>query len=82
MTTVNPNIVNETKSDIFSWTHSNLTSSFIGHTILKYFNGFYNCIFQFHCKNECKQVPGNKIKGGMCKSDSTFPYLQRATLFT
>ena len=42
MTTVNPNVVNETKSDIFSWTYSNLTSSFIGHTILKYFNGFYD----------------------------------------
>ena len=39
-------------------------------------------IFQFHCKNECKQVKGNEIKGDMCKSDSTFPYLQRATLFT
>ena len=38
-------------------------------------------IFQFHCKIEYKQVKGKEIKGDMCKSDSTFPYLQRATLF-
>ena len=33
-------------------------------------------IFKFHCKNEHKQVNWNGIKGNMCKSESTFPYLQ------
>ena len=37
-------------------------------------------IFQFHCKSEHKQVKWNEIEQGMCKSDSTFPYLQRGTL--
>ena len=41
MTAVNPN-VSETKSDNFYGTHSNLTSFFFGHKILKYFNDFYN----------------------------------------
>ena len=36
---------NETKSDIFSWTYSNLTSFFIGRKILKYFNDFYDLAF-------------------------------------
>ena len=30
-------------------------------------------IFQFHCKNDHKQVKRNKIKRDMCKSDSIFP---------
>ena len=38
-------------------------------------------ILQFYCKSEHKQVKGNEIKEGMCKSDGTFPYLQRDTLF-
>ena len=38
-------------------------------------------IFQFHRKKEHKQVKQNKIKQGMCKSDSTFSYLQSSTLF-
>ena len=40
MTKVNPNNVNETKSDIFHETYSNLASFFIGHKILTYFNNF------------------------------------------
>ena len=40
MTKVNLNNGNETKSDIFHGTCSNLTSFFIGRKILKYFNGF------------------------------------------
>ena len=51
----------------FHGTYSNLISLFISHKILKY--------FQFHCKNEHKQVKGNKFKQGMCKADSIFPYL-------
>ena len=43
MTTVNPNNGNETKSDIFCGTYSNLTLIFTGRKILKYFNDFYNC---------------------------------------
>ena len=42
---------------------------------------FIIAIFQFHCISEHKQVKGNEIKGDMCKSDSTLPYLQRGTLF-
>ena len=42
MIKVNPNNGNETKSDIFHGTCSNLTSSFIDHKILKDFNDFYN----------------------------------------
>ena len=38
-------------------------------------------IIQFHCKNEPKQLKWNEIKEDMCKSDSTFPYLQNSTLF-
>ena len=38
-------------------------------------------IFQFHYKSEHKQVNWNGIKQDICKSDSTFPYLQRGTLF-
>ena len=45
MTKVNPNNGNETKSDIFYGTHSNLTLFFIRHQILKYFNDFYNWYF-------------------------------------
>ena len=37
--------------------------------------------FQSHCKSEYNQVRWNKIIGGMCKSDSIFPYLQSSTLF-
>ena len=42
MTKVNPNNGNETKWNIFHETYPNLTSFFIGHKILKYFNDFYN----------------------------------------
>ena len=42
MTKLTPNNGSETKSDIFYGTYSNLTSFFIGHKILKYFNGFYD----------------------------------------
>ena len=42
MTKVNPKNGNETKSDIFHGTYSNLTSFVIGHKILEYFSGFYN----------------------------------------
>ena len=42
MTKLTPNNGSETKSDIFYGTYSNLTSFFIGHEILKYFNGFYD----------------------------------------
>ena len=42
MTEVNPNNENETKSDIFHGTYSNLTSFFIGRQKLKYFNGVFN----------------------------------------
>ena len=45
MTKVNPSNRNETKSDIFHGTYSNLTSFFTGHKILKYFNNFYNWRF-------------------------------------
>ena len=41
-TKVNANNGNKTKSDIFYGTYSNLTSFFIGHKILKYFNNFCN----------------------------------------
>ena len=37
-------------------------------------------IFQFHCKSEHKKVKWNKIKQGIWKSDSIFPYLQRGAL--
>ena len=37
MTTVNPNIGIEIKSDIFDGTYSNLTSFFIRHKIIKKF---------------------------------------------
>ena len=40
ITKVNPNNGNETKSDIFHGTYSNLASFFIGHKILKYFSDF------------------------------------------
>ena len=45
MTKVNPNNENETKSDIFHETYSNLTSFFIGHTTLKPYSDFYNWHF-------------------------------------
>ena len=38
-------------------------------------------IFQFYGKSEHKQVKRNKIKQDMCKSDSSFSYLQGSTLF-
>ena len=44
MTKVNPNNGNETKSDIFHETYSNLTF-FIGHTTLKPYSDFYNWHF-------------------------------------
>ena len=42
MTTVNLNNGNQTKSDIFHGAYSNMTSFFIAHEILEYFNDFYN----------------------------------------
>ena len=42
MTKADPNNGNETKSDILPRTYSNLTSFFIGHKILKYFNDFWH----------------------------------------
>ena len=42
MTKVNPNNGNETKSDIFRRTYSNLASFIIGRNIIKYFNDFYS----------------------------------------
>ena len=38
-------------------------------------------IFQFHSKNEHKQVKWNKIKREIYKFDSIFSYLQSSTLF-
>ena len=37
--------------------------------------------FRSHCKSEHNQVKWNKITPDICKSDSTFPYLQGSTLF-
>ena len=42
MTKVNSNNGNETKSDIFYGTYSNLTLFSFGHKLLKYFNDFFN----------------------------------------
>ena len=42
MAKVNKKNGNETKSDIFHGTYSNLTSFFIGRQKLKYFNGVFN----------------------------------------
>ena len=42
MAKVNLNHENEIKSDIFHGVYSNLTSFFITHKILKYFNDFFN----------------------------------------
>ena len=42
MTKVNPNNGNETKSDIFYGTYSNLTLFSFGRKLLKYFNDFFN----------------------------------------
>ena len=42
MTKVKPNNGNETKLDIFYGTYSNLTSFFIDHKILTYFDNFHN----------------------------------------
>ena len=42
MARVNADNGDETKSDIFHRTYSNLTSFFIGYKIRKYFNDFYN----------------------------------------
>ena len=41
MTKVNPNDGNETKSDIFHGTYSNLTLFFIGQKVLKYLTRFW-----------------------------------------
>ena len=38
-------------------------------------------IFNFYCKIEQEQVKLNKIKRGMCKSDSNFFYLQSIMVF-
>ena len=45
MTRVNPKNGNETKSDIFLWDILKSDMIFIGRTILKHFNYFYN----WHC---------------------------------
>ena len=83
MTKVNLHNGSETKLVMFSWdifktdtisffiknikvfhgTYSNRTWFFTGHEILKYFNDFCN----WHL---------NGIKGDMCKSNITLPYLQ------
>ena len=42
MAKVNKKNGNETKSDIFHGTYSNLTSFYIGHKMLKYFKDFYS----------------------------------------
>ena len=42
ITKVNPNNGKETKSDIFPWTYSNLTTYLFYQKILKYFNDFQN----------------------------------------
>ena len=42
---------------------------------------FIISIFQFHCKSGYKQVKGNKIKRGICKSDNISPYLESGKLF-
>ena len=42
MAKVNKNNGNETKSDIFHGTYSNLTSFYFGRKILKYFKDFYS----------------------------------------
>ena len=63
-------------------TYSNLTSFFIGHNILKYFNDFYDWHLSISSqKKKHKQVKRNKNTRDMCKSDNIFPYLQRSTLF-
>ena len=63
---------NETKSDIFR--QDVLKSDIIFHRLqnLKMFQWLIICIFQFHCKNEHKQVKWNKIKWDMCKFDNIF----------
>ena len=45
MNKLNSHNGNETKSNIFQGTYSNLTSFFIGSKILKYFNDNYNWHF-------------------------------------
>ena len=45
MTKVNRSNGNETKSDIFRGTYSNLIKFLIGRKILKYFNDFYKLHF-------------------------------------
>ena len=42
---------------------------------------FLISIFQFHWKSEPQQVKWNKVKRDICKSDSTFPYLQSTIVF-
>ena len=62
MTKVNSNNGNETKSDIFHGTYSNLASFFIGRKILKYFNDFFNWHFCEHKEvSKHKEIKGNKI---------------------
>ena len=82
MTKVKPNNGNTSKSDIFHGTYPNLTSFFIDHKILKYFNDTLIIdIFQFHCRSKYKQVKCNKFKRDMSKSDIIVPYLERSALF-
>ena len=78
VTIVDPNIVNETKSDISSW---DIFKSGISFHWWENIITFITDIFQFHCKSKHKYLKWNEIKGDMCKSDSPFPYLQSSILF-
>ena len=67
---------NETKSDFFHETNSNLTSFFTGCKILKYLNDVLNRHLSISLQKWNKEVKWNKIKQDMCKSGSIFPKLQ------
>ena len=59
MTKVNTKNENETKSELFHETYSNLTLFFIGRKILKYFNDFYNWHFSISLQ---KRAQSSKVK--------------------
>ena len=65
-------ILNDDVLNLTSCFHPDLTSYFIGHKILKYFNDFYDWHFQLHCKSEHKQKKWNKIKRDMSNADKFF----------
>ena len=83
VTKVNPNNENEneTNQTFFHETYSNLTSFFISHKIPKCFNDFFNWHFSISLQKWAQTIKWNKIKRGICKSDSIFPYLQSSALF-